>query len=281
MDKSQNFEYMPPVAGYTYVAWNQEKNGKPTLFSDRRVRQAMTHLTDVNRMIQDIFLGYADPAVSPFSDTSKQHDPNLKPYPVSLETAQKLLKDAGFEDRNKDGVLEDKDGKPFEFKLTYFSQNEESKSMVLMLKDLYAKAGIKMTPNPQEWPVMLEVLKKRDFDAITLGWTSGLETDIYQMFHSSQIKDQGDNFIHYINPELDKLIDEARRTVQEPKRMPIWRQTEKIMYEDQPYTFLMRRKTLAFIDKRIHNLQMTKMGLNRGLLPMENYVPKDLQKYKQ
>lgn len=281
MDKSQNFEYMPPVAGYTYVAWNQEKNGKPTLFSDRRVRQAMTHLTDVNRMIQDIFLGYADPAVSPFSDTSKQHDPNLKPYPISLETAQKLLKDAGFEDRNKDGVLEDKDGKPFEFKLTYFSQNEESKSMVLMLKDLYAKAGIKMTPNPQEWPVMLDVLKKRDFDAITLGWTSGLETDIYQMFHSSQIKDQGDNFIHYTNPELDKLIDEARRTVQEPKRMPLWRQTEKIMYEDQPYTFLMRRKTLSFIDKRIHNLQMTKMGLNRGLLPMETYVPKDLQKYKQ
>ena len=81
--------------------------------------------------------------------------------------------------------------------------------------------------------------------------------------------------------ELDKLIDEARRTVQEPKRMPLWRQTEKIMYEDQPYTFLMRRKTLSFIDKRIHNLQMTKMGLNRGLLPMETYVPKDLQKYKQ
>ena len=32
MDKSQNFEYMPPVAGYTYVAWNQEKMVNP-LFS--------------------------------------------------------------------------------------------------------------------------------------------------------------------------------------------------------------------------------------------------------
>ena len=53
------------------------------------------------------------------------------------------------------------------------------------------------------------------------------------------------------------------------------------MYDDQPYTFLMRRKTLAFIDKRIHNLQMTKLGLNRGLLPLENYVPAAQQKYQQ
>jgi peptide/nickel transport system substrate-binding protein len=77
------------------------------------------------------------------------------------------------------------------------------------------------------------------------------------------------------------LIDEARRTVDEGKRMPIWQQAEKIIYEDQPYTFLMRRKSLLFVDKRIHNLQMTKLGLNLGLLPLENYVPLAQQKYTQ
>ena len=281
MDKSQNFEYMPPVVGYSYIAWNQERNGKPTRFADKRVRQAMSYLTDVARIIKDVFLDYAEPALSPFSPTSKQHDASLQPYTYNIEKAQTLLKEAGYVDKNNDGLLEDKDGNPFSFKLTFFGDNEDTKRMVLLLKDLYAKAGINMEPFPQEWPVMLEALNKKDFDAITLGWTSGIETDIYQMFHSSQAKADGDNFISYKNPELDKLIDQARATVDEKTRMPLWQQAERIMVDDQPYTFLMRRKSLLFIDKRIHNLQMTKLGLNWGSLPLENYVPSAQQKYTQ
>jgi peptide/nickel transport system substrate-binding protein len=270
---------MPPVAGYSYIGWNQARAGKPTRFADKRVRQAMSYLTDVPRIIQDIYLGYAEAAISPFSNTSKQHDTNLKPYAFNLEKAQALLKEAGYEDRNQDGVLEDKDGQPFSFKLTYFEGNEDTQRMVLLLKDLYARAGVKMEPFPQEWPVMLESLNKKDFDAITLGWTSGIETDIFQMFHSSQAKTDGDNTISYKNPELDKLMDQARATVDEAARMPLWQQAERIMVEDQPYTFLMRRQSLLFVDKRIHNLQMTKLGLNRGSLPVENYVPAAMQKY--
>ncbi|EIJ34269.1 peptide-binding protein [Thiothrix nivea] len=281
MGKSQNFEYMPPVAGYSYIGWNQARNGKPTRFADPRVRQAMSYLTDVERIIKDVYLGYAEPAVSPFNNSSKQHDASLQPWQFNLEKAQALLKEAGYEDRNGDGVLEDANGQPFAFKLTYFGDNEDTKRMVLLLRDLYARAGVKMEPFPQEWPVMIEALNKKDFDAITLGWTSGIETDIYQMFHSSQTIADGDNFISYKKPELDKLIDEARSTVDEAKRMPLWQQAERIMYEDQPYTFLMRRQTLAFIDKRIHNLQMTKLGLNMGSLPVETYVPAAMQKYSQ
>jgi peptide/nickel transport system substrate-binding protein len=43
----------------------------------------------------------------------------------------------------------------------------------------------------------------------------------------------------------------------------------------------MRRQSLLFVDKRIHNLQMTKSGLNFGSLPLENYVPLAQQKYSQ
>ena len=150
-----------------------------------------------------------------------------------------------------------------------------------MLKDLYARAGIQLEPFPQEFPVLLEALDKKDFDAATLGWTSGIETDIYQMFHSSQTKDKGDNFIGYKNAQLDQLIEQARSTVADDKRMPLWQQAERILHEDQPYTFLMRRKSLAFLDKRIHNLEMTKLGLNWGNLPVETYVPSVQQKYAQ
>ena len=62
--------------------------------------------------------------------------------------------------------------------------------------------------------------------------------------------------------------------------MPLWQKAEAILFEDQPYTFLFRRKGLVFIDNRIHNLQKTKAGLNLNIVPVEVYVPKEKQKYK-
>ncbi|MGK0269392.1 MAG: peptide/nickel transport system substrate-binding protein [Cocleimonas sp.] len=280
-DKSHQFEYMPPVVGYSYIGWNQKRKGKATLFADKRVRQAMTYLIDRDRVNKDIFLGYGETAISPFSPRSKQHNPTLSPRAYDLEKGKALLKEVGFEDRDNNGVLENEAGEPFEFELTYFQGNEDTQRMILLIKDLYAKAGVKLIPTPQEWPVMIELLDKKDFEAITLGWTSGIETDIFQMFHGSQAKTNGDNFINYKNSDLDKLIDEARKTVDADKRMPLWQQAEALMYEDQPYTFLFRRKSLAFLDKRLKNLKLTKLGLNKSFLPLEVYVPKNMQKYTQ
>lgn len=279
--KSQNFEYLPPTVGYGYIGWNQQKEGKPTPFADKRVRQAMSHLTDIQRIIKDVYLEHAEPAISPFNPRSKQHDPSLQPWVFNLEKAQSLLKEAGFADKNGDGIVEDQAGQPFAFKMIYFQGSKPRERTVLLLKDIYARAGIKLEPSPQEFPVMQEALKKRNFDAITMGWSSGIETDIFQMLHSSQMEDEGSNAISYRNPELDRLIDEARRTVDEPKRMALWQQAERILYEDQPYTFLIREKALLFVDKRIQNLQMSKLGLNYGSVPMENYVPAPLQKYQK
>jgi peptide/nickel transport system substrate-binding protein len=151
--------------------------------------------------------------------------------------------------------------------------------MVLLLKDMYARAGVKLIPKPTEWPVMLEMLNKKSFDVITLGWTSGLETDIYQMFHSSQAKTNGNNFISYKSDALDKIIEKARTIVNEEERMKVWRQAEAIFYDDQPYTFLKRSQSLVFLNKRFKNLQMTKLGLNSSFVPVETYVPGSDQKY--
>lgn len=279
-ERTQHFEYMSPTAGYSYVAWNQERAGAPTRFADARVRRAMTYLTDVDRVIEEVMQGYAEPAVSPFSPRSKQHDPLLTPAGYDVERARALLAEAGWEDRNGDGVLEDEAGAPFEFELTYFQDNEDTRRMVLFLRDIYARAGIVMKPRPTEWSVMLENIDRKDFDAITLGWTSGVEIDIYQMFHSSQVVDGGDNFISYRNPELDRLIDAARSEVDEARRMALWQQAERVMVEDQPYTFLFRRQTLAFVDERIEGLENTALGLNLMSVPVEVWVPAAKQRHR-
>src|SRR5690554_738713 len=278
-ERTQNFEYMSPTAGYSYIAWNQSRAGEPTRFADVRVRQAMSYLTDVERIIDEVFLGYAERAVSPFSPRSKQHDPLLMPVPHDIERAKALLEEAGYADRNGDGILEDEEGQPFAFELTFFQDSEDTRRMVLFLRDLYARAGIVMKPHPTEWSVMLENINQKNFDAITLGWTSGVEIDIFQMFHSSQAVEGGDNFINYRNPELDRLIEAARAEVDEDARMTLWQQAEREMFENQPYTFLFRRNSLTFLDARIDGLENTALGLNLMSVPVEIWVPAAQQRH--
>jgi peptide/nickel transport system substrate-binding protein len=278
VERTQHFEYMSPTAGYLWIAWNQLRDGKPTRFADKRVRQAMTHLTDIQRIIDEILLGYAEPAISPFNPRSPQHDPALVQIPFDLERARALLLEAGFEDRNGDGILQGPDGRNFDFELVYPQGGGDFQRIVLFLRDLYARAGIVMRPLPTEWSVMLDKLREQDFEAITLGWSSGVEVDITQMFHSSEAKPGGDNIMNYINPELDALIDAARREVDHDARMKLWHAAERVLYEDQPYTFLIRGQTLAFLDDRLQNVEVNRLGLNLLRVPVEIYVPADLQR---
>ena len=80
----------------------------------------------------------------------------------------------------------------------------------------------------------------------------------------------------YSNPELDKLIDEARVTMDEKTRMKLWRKCHAILYEDQPYTYMFNSQSLRFIDKRIANIQKVTQGLNDRI---EWFVPTDLQRW--
>ncbi|MEZ5560059.1 MAG: peptide-binding protein [Pseudomonadales bacterium] len=281
-ERAQSYEYYDARGGYIYIAWNEQLDGKPTRFADRRVREALTYLSDRQRMCDEIMLGYARPANGPFNPMGRQINAELPTRPFDLDRARALLKEAGFEDRDGDGVIEDADGVPFRFTFTYPSGSDDYKRVVLLLKDLYVQAGIILDPEPTDWPLVLKALDDKTFDAISLGWTSSFEIDLYQYFHSSQMEPGGDNFISYSNPELDRLIEQARATMDEETRLALWHRAHEILWHDQPYTFLFWRSRLDFIDRRIANVQRVRAGLNwPGLwrMPGEWYVPKDRQKY--
>jgi peptide/nickel transport system substrate-binding protein len=283
-DRAQPFEYYNPRGGYTYIAWNQLRAGKETPFVDRRVREAMTYLTDRERIVDEILMGYALPASGPFNPLGKQASPNVEGRKFNLDKAVALLAEAGYIDRDGDGVVESEDGVPLVFKITYPSGSDNYKRVVLLLKDLYVKAGVIMEPNPVDWPVLLDALNNKDFDAISLGWSGAFEIDVYQNLHSSQTEPGGDNFINFKNTELDGVIEAARREMNEDVRMPIWHKVHELLYREQPYTYLFRSKSLVFSDRRIKNVQVVRAGLNTGGLwrmPMEWYVPSAEQKYSR
>jgi peptide/nickel transport system substrate-binding protein len=282
MTHSVNYEYQSPIAGYYFIAWNEKKDGKPTIFDDKRVRQAMTMMTDRDGLCKTVLSGYAKPARGPFGTGSPQDDPTLVDWQFDPDKARSLLKDAGFTQTNSRGILTKADGTELSFKLTYGSKNETLDKMMTYVKDNYAKAGIDMQLDPTDWTVMEQDIKSRNFDAISLSWSAGIEDDIYQMFDSSQIEGDADNFMSYANPDLDKAIRAARQELDVPKRLDLWHTCERILHDDQPYTFLEVSESLRLFDKRIENVQTSKTGLNfvqDWVMPIPWYVAAARQKY--
>ena len=279
MDRSVAMNYDTVPTGYMFIAWQQKRDGKPTIFADKRVRQAMTLLTDRQGICDIILLKYATPASGPFAPGSKQENTAIKPMPYDIDKGKALLKEAGWDDRNKDGVIENEAGEPFKFKFTYPSGSVLYDRIMLYIKDSYAKVGVVMELEPLEWSVFAERLENQTFDAVTLRWGGGaVEADIRQMFHSSQVEKGSDNFMNYINPQLDKIIDEARRTVSPAeKRYKLWHEAHAILAEDQPYTFMFTQQALRFVDKRIQNIQRVTQGTNER---WEWYTPSTMQKWK-
>lgn len=263
--------YWRPSHGYSYIGWNQTRE----FFKDRRVRLAMTHAINRPAIVEYIQKGYGKIVTGPFYIYGKQSDPNIKPWPFDLERAKQLLDEAGWRDTDGDGIR-DKDGLPFRFKLSYPSGNETYERIIKMLKDDAAKIGVDMIPDPVEWSIFLDRMNRRVFDAASSGWGGTIESDPYQLFHSSQIKGRGNNYVGFDNAEADSIIEQARRTLNPEKRYELYHRLHRIIHEEQPYTFLVTRPTYTLLDKRFENVKVHKLGIDF----LEWYVPKDKQKYK-
>jgi len=277
LERARLMEYDYVSSGYLYIGWNQSRNGRPTPFADTRVRQAMTLLVDRDTICERIYDNLAIPATGPFHPLGFQADADIEPWPYDPDRAAELLAEAGFT-KNEDGVLEDAQGRPFTFNFIYSAGSTEANQMALMMKDAMARVGVDVQLEKLDWPIMQQKLDDRDFDAIMLGWGGSVESDVYQMFHSSQIADGGDNYVSYNSSRADEAIDRARATFDHDASIAGWNEVHRVLHEEQPYTFLTNRKAVSLIDRRFRNIEATGIGLNYA---WEYYVPGPIQRHGQ
>ena len=258
---------------YRYIGWN----ARNPLFSDKRVRQALTMLIDRERICKDIMRGYAIPHHGTFHPDHPAFwkETNSRAWPNDADRALKLIAEAGWKDNDGDGVI-DKDGRPFKFTLLIRSNSPEFEAIANLVKSSLAKAGIVVVVNNLEWSVMLQQVERRKFDAVLLGWLLGLSGDPYQLWHSSQTDDKESNHCNFVNKEADRIIERCRRELNDERRYKMLNRFQEIIMDEQPYTFLFVPKRLVAYDKRIQNVTFKLIGADRDRW----WVPAAQQKYK-
>ena len=176
-------------------------------------------------------------------------------------------------DSDGDGIR-DKDGVAFRFEFLLPTGSETGEKIATILKEELSRSGIDMSIRKIEWAVFIQSITERKFDAVTLGWSLGVESDPYQLWHSSQAE-EGSNFVGFKNPRADVLIEEAREEFSRPKRIKKYEEFSRILHEEQPYTFLFARKSTVVVHRRFHNVRLYPLGFDTR----EWFVPEGLRKY--
>ncbi len=262
-DANHSMNWINMRSGYSFIAWNGGlRNGRPTPFGDKRVRQAMTLCLDREKMIRDCWEGIGVVAKGSVNPESPASDPALAPWPFDPVRGKALLAECGWEDRDGDGILENAAGEPFRFEFTRSGGGELAERISNFVKDSYSKVGIVVEVRVIDWSIMQEIAKSRDFDALIMGWSaSAPESDPRQIFHSESIKEGGDNFVQWSSPRADELIDKIRSTLDYAERMQVWHDFEATLHDEQPYTFIRVSPWLRFVKKSVGNVVPHRTGI--------------------
>jgi ABC-type transport system substrate-binding protein len=245
--------------GYRYIGWNFKRE----IFKERAVRTALAYAIPVQKIIDKVLYGLGKPLSGPFLPGSSSSDPSLKPIPYDQDKARKLLDDAGWKDSNSNGIRDKMiNGKLFELKFDFmiYADAPMYKTIAEIVKEEFRQIGVDVQISPVKWALMLEKLHKKEFDVCMLGWAMSWKADLYQIWHSSQADvPESSNAIGYKNPELDKLIEECRVTLDEAKQNELYHKMHRILYEDQPYAFLFVDKQTGGYLSRIQNVNYYKI----------------------
>lgn len=239
----------PDILAYVYLGVN---TSIPAL-STRRTRQALAYLIDKNKIIQIIHRGFASPARSYVLPTNTSYfNQQIPTREYNPPLASKLLAEDGWTDINKDGILERiVKGVEQQMNITFLypANNEERKSIGLLLRESFAKAGVQLALEPLDFATFNKRLKAHQFDLMVAGRTINPIADDPEPTFSTNSIQNGGNYPGFGDAESDRIIH-AMRTAAEKDRTKLSKQLQMLVHEDASFIFLYHPKERILINKK-------------------------------
>lgn len=240
-------------------------NTKDPLLSDPRMRQAFAMLVDQQTIVNDIYQGVDQVAHSIILPSSWAYSDKISQPTFNVEGAVALFKEAGWTDSNGDGVL-DKDGKDLAVMLATHSEDPNRVQTIEFMQANFEAAGVKATAQITDWPSFsTNYVQQSKHQIALLGWLNIVDPD--RLMFSQLTTGGPTNWGGYSNPEVDKLLQQGRSTLDVAGRAKAYQAAAEILAKDLPYFVISAQGYQLFYSKDIPvEVQATPRGNLRGLI---------------
>lgn len=260
IDASRNARLLSfPDRAFVILGWNERR----PMFADVGVRRALTMAIDREAIINGINYGYGEVANSTVPPFFWQYDAEAgADLGYDPEAAKALLAEAGWQDRDGDGIIENEQGEQFRFTIKTNQGNQIRADIAARVQSDLRKLGIVTEVRVLEWGTLLSQVNDpdlRDFDALIIGWVTEFRIDDSDLFHCDKRNDPF-QWVSYCNPETDVLLDSLPKIVDRDAALPVWREYQRRIAYDQPYTFLFFQERLEGAHNRLRNVELDARG---------------------
>jgi ABC-type transport system substrate-binding protein len=233
--------YQPPtrVMDALYFNLKNEHLAKP------QVRQAIAMSVNVEEFSQRVLSGIQAPTFNPLLKTSWAFDASLKQPSMDLDKAKALLAEAKVPDG-------------FTIKIRTNAGNTTREQMATYTQAQLQKLGIKAEVELQEWGVFFGGVTQGNFDMIVLSTNGGVPDPdtLYSDYHSKG----SSNYGKYSNPELDKILEQARLTSNIDERKKLYQQAQAILVKELPRVWAYEYLFDTAFRKNITNVTPSSLG---------------------
>ena len=255
-----------PDADAFWFCLKPEKKARDPRFafvSKREFRQAISHAVDREAFAQTVFLGEAVPVWGPITPSNRLwFSPNLPRYPFDVAASRKLLAGIGLEDRNGNGVVEDKAGTEARFTVITQQGIGYYERGTTVLREQAAAVGIALDIVPLEFSAMVARLLACDYDAI---YMRPVTTDLDPAVNLDFWFSSGSAHLWNMNQEkpateweqrIDTLMGEQASVLDFQRRQQIFTEVQNVFAENVP--------VLYFASPRLYYAHSRRM---RGVVP--------------
>ncbi|MCU0877666.1 MAG: ABC transporter substrate-binding protein [Pirellulaceae bacterium] len=230
------------------------------LFADKRVRKALAYAMDYEELIERLRYGLDEQCSGVFHPSAKWAPQPAPPLFVQdLDKAEELLDEAGWTDSDGDGIR-DKivDGKKVDFRFSMLTVNKQDRvDICTLMRECLDQIGIKCDIKALEFPVVVDNLHKKQFQAAFGGWGTGADPyTLENIFKTGEERNYGS----YSSPEVDELFEQGMLEHDLEKRAEIYRKIALRLYEDQPYTWLFYQNAFYGFNKSLRGYNFSPRG---------------------
>jgi peptide/nickel transport system substrate-binding protein len=189
--------------------------------ADIAIRKAINVAIDRQALVDGILEGYGTPGYSAadglpwWNEVTTFEDGNI-------DEAKKILTVAGWQDENKDGILE-KGKLTAEFPLLYPANDVTRQSLAITVADMLKPLGISVTVEGKSWD---EIEKLMHSNAVMMGWGSHDPIEIYNLYHGKMAGREYYNSGFYSNTDVNEYLEQALHAKTEQEAIEYWKKAQ-------------------------------------------------------